>query len=102
VTESLTKKQVFDHQVKEILDERDALKLKLQDIAGVKKVYPTDANFILVKINNAKSIYQKLIEKGIVVRDRSNIKLCDDCLRITVGTKEENKVLIKTLEEVSD
>lgn len=101
VTESLTKKQVFDHQVKEILDERDALKLKLQDIAGVKKVYPTDANFILVKINNAKSIYQKLIEKGIVVRDRSNIKLCDDCLRITVGKKEENQELFETLGRIS-
>lgn len=101
VSDSLSKKDAFEKQVKEILTERDALMLKLQDIAGVKKVYETDANFILVKLNNAKTIYQKLIKKGIVVRDRSNVKLCDDCLRITVGTKEENNVLIKGLEEVS-
>jgi histidinol-phosphate aminotransferase len=101
VSESLTKKHAFDDQVKEILIERDNLNLKLQDIAGVKKVYPTDANFILVKINDAKTIYQKLIENGIVVRDRSNVKLCDDCLRITVGTKQENQEFSEILGRIS-
>lgn len=101
VLESLNNKDDFDKQVKAILTERDKLDQKLQDIPGVKKVYATDANFILVKINDAKSIYQKLIEKGIVVRDRSNVKLCDDCLRITVGTEKENKNLISTLMETS-
>jgi histidinol-phosphate aminotransferase len=101
VLESLERKQDFDRQVRTILSERDSLVLLLQDIPGVKKVYFTDANFILVKINEAKTMYQKLIEKGIVVRDRSNVKLCNDCLRITVGTKEENNDLISTLEQCS-
>jgi histidinol-phosphate aminotransferase len=101
VAESLDKKEVFDKQVNEILAERDTLNQQLQDIPGIKKVYPTDANFILVKINNAKSSYQKLIEKGIVVRDRSNVKLCDDCLRITVGNQVENENLIEVLKEIS-
>ncbi|WP_296621584.1 histidinol-phosphate transaminase [Marivirga sp.] len=101
VSDSLTKKDAFDKQVKEILAERDKLNQELQDIPGVKKVYATDANFILVKINDAKSIYQKLIEKGIVVRDRSNIKLCDNCLRIAVGTEKENENLIAALHQIT-
>jgi histidinol-phosphate aminotransferase len=101
VSKSLKNKNAFDNQVKVILAERDKLNLKLQDIPGVKKVYSTDANFILVKIDEAKNIYKKLITKGVVVRDRSNVKLCDDCLRITVGTKLENKNLISALMEIS-
>lgn len=101
VSKSLKNKKAFDNQVKEILAERDKLNLQLQDIPGVKHVYPTDANFILIKINHAKSIYQKLIEKGIVVRDRSNVKLCDDCLRITVGTEKENENLISALHQIT-
>ena len=100
VSKSLKNKKAFDNQVKEILAERDKLNLQLQDIPGVKHVYPTDANFILIKINHAKSIYQKLIEKGIVVRDRSNVKLCDDCLRITVGTEKENRELFLALTKI--
>ncbi|HET8860923.1 histidinol-phosphate transaminase [Marivirga sp.] len=102
VSESLFKKDAWDKQIKTILAERDVLNQKLQEIPGVKKVFATDANFILVKINNAKSIYQKLIEKGIVVRDRSNVKLCDDCLRITVGTEVENENLISALLDISN
>jgi histidinol-phosphate aminotransferase len=101
VSKSLKNKKAFDNQVKEILAERDKLNLQLQDIPGVKHAYPTDANFILIKINHAKSIYQKLIEKGIVVRDRSNVKLCDDCLRITVGTEKENENLISALHQIT-
>ncbi|WKV11958.1 histidinol-phosphate transaminase [Marivirga harenae] len=101
VAESLSKKQIFDNQVKAIIAERDDLFLKLQDIAGVKKVYPTDANFILVEINDAKEIYQNLLKNGIVVRDRSNVSLCNDCLRITVGTKEENEAIIRGLEGIT-
>jgi len=100
VSKSLKNKNAFDKQVKAILAERDNLNQKLQDIPGVKKVYHTDANFILVKINDAKSIYQNLIEQGIVVRDRSNVKLCDDCLRITVGTENENRELFMALTKI--
>jgi histidinol-phosphate aminotransferase len=65
----------------------------------VEKVYPSDANFILVKIKDARKIYEYLLTKGIVVRDRSNVKLCDNCLRITVGTEEENTLLVDALIE---
>ncbi|WP_375581224.1 histidinol-phosphate transaminase [Marivirga tractuosa] len=101
VSDSLKNKEGFNKQIKLILAERDKLNQELQDVPGIKKVYASDANFILVKLNEAKSIYQKLIEKGIVVRDRSNVKLCDDCLRITVGTELENKKLISALAKIS-
>jgi len=98
VLEALQNPEIFKKQLKIILSERDRLQVALQDIPSVKKVYESDANFLLVKINQAKDLYQKLIEKEIVVRDRSNVQLCDDCLRITVGTEEENKHLIKNLQ----
>ena len=68
----------------------------------VEKVYPSDANFILVKIKDARKIYEALTEKGIVVRDRSKVKLCDNCLRITVGTEEENTLLVDAMMEYID
>ncbi len=83
--------------VAEILIERSKLTQQLHEIKIVKKVYPSDANFVLVKIENARMIYNKLVSRGVIVRDRSSIILCDDCLRITVGTPEENKLLIKEL-----
>ncbi len=88
-------------QVKEIISEREILQQLLTDVPGVKKIYPSDANFLLVQINDAANKYKSLIEKGAVVRDRSKVMLCEDCLRITVGTKEENRQLIKLLEEIS-
>lgn len=83
--------------VAEILRQRNELAEQLSKVSLVKKVYPSDANFLLVKIDNAKKIYKKLVESGIIVRDRSNVILCEDCLRITVGTPSENKVLINQL-----
>jgi histidinol-phosphate aminotransferase len=100
VLDSLINKDAFDKQVKAILTERDKLDQKLQDIPGVKNVFATDANFILVQLNDVKAIYHKLIMKGIVVRDRSTVKLCDDCLRITVGTEKENLKLVNTLVKI--
>jgi histidinol-phosphate aminotransferase len=63
-------------------------------------VYPSDANFLLVKVSNAKEIYDYLLTKAIVVRDRSKVELCEGCLRITVGTKNENDQLIEALKAV--
>ncbi len=83
--------------VAEILHERKELAQQLSKISMVKKVFPSDANFLLVKIDNTKAIYKKLVEIGIIVRDRSNVILCNDCLRITVGTPAENKELINQL-----
>jgi histidinol-phosphate aminotransferase len=64
----------------------------------VQKVYPSDANFLLVKVADARAAYDHLLDNGIVVRDRSQVELCEGCLRITVGTKKENAELIKNLE----
>jgi histidinol-phosphate aminotransferase len=84
--------------IKETLTQRDKLVLELKDKDFVLDIYPSDANFILVKTIDAKGIYNFLVQKGIVVRDRSKVDLCEGCLRITVGTPEENNTLLKTLE----
>jgi histidinol-phosphate aminotransferase len=60
-------------------------------------VFPSDSNFLLVRMNDARKIYEQLCERGIIVRDRSKIVLCEDSLRITVGTPQENKKLIEAL-----
>ena len=88
--------QVND-MIKELVSMRDALADVFEQIPIVEKVYPSDANFILVKIKDARKIYEYLLTKGIVVRDRSNVKLCDNCLRITIGTEQENTILVDAL-----
>ncbi|MGV8878282.1 MAG: histidinol-phosphate transaminase [Sphingobacteriaceae bacterium] len=92
-------KQVNDW-IKETLLERDRLVLGLKDFKFVTDIYPSDANFILVKTTDAKATYNFLVEKGIVIRDRSKIALCEGCLRITVGTPAENNVLLATLKNI--
>ena len=85
--------------IRETLAERDKLVLELKDFDFVLDIYPSDANFILVKTTDPKGIYNYLVSKGIIVRDRSKVELCEGCLRITIGTPEENKTLIQTLKE---
>lgn len=84
-------------QVKKILIERDRLNKALQDFTFIEKVYPTDANFILIKVDDANNRYKQFLDNGIVIRNRSNQPLCDNCLRITIGTKEENLNVIEIL-----
>ena len=84
--------------IKEILVQRDKLVLQLKDFDFVLDIYPSDANFILVKTTDAKSIYNFLVDKGIIIRDRSKVELCEGCLRITVGTPAENELLIRSLQ----
>ncbi len=86
-----------DGWVRTIMLERDRMAAALKQLPAVIKVYRSDANFLLVKVKNATSLYQKLIRSGIVVRDRSSVILCDDCLRITIGTKDENQKLLNSL-----
>lgn len=76
---------------------RTALSAALQAFPFVKKVFPSDANFLLVRVDDAGRLYAYLKDKGIIVRNRSGIALCDNCLRITVGTAGENKSLITAL-----
>jgi histidinol-phosphate aminotransferase len=83
--------------IKQILKERLLLKSTLEGLRIVIETYPTDANFILAKFENPQKVYDFLVSKGIIVRDRSKVILCDDCLRITVGTKVENELLINEL-----
>lgn len=84
--------------IKETLLERDKLVLGLKNFSFVLEIYPSDANFILVKTVSPRDVYQFLVERGIIVRDRSKVELCEGCLRITVGTPAENKQLLTVLE----
>ena len=83
--------------VKTLKAERSRLVEELQKLSLVVCTYPTDANFILTKVKDANATYQHLVEKGIIVRNRNSVKLCGNCLRITVGTPEENKILLNEL-----
>lgn len=85
--------------IKETLVQRDIIVLGLKDFDFVVDIYPSDANFILVKTTDPKGIYNFLVQKGIIVRDRSKVELCEGCLRITVGTPSENEILLKTLQD---
>lgn len=86
--------------VKLIIAERVKMEELLKEFPFVNKVYPSDANFLLVKMNDAQGIYQYLIEQGVVVRDRAKVHLCEGSLRITIGTSDENNRLWKTLKEL--
>jgi histidinol-phosphate aminotransferase len=85
--------------VKMIIFQRDKLRNELEEFEFVTKIYPSDANFLLVKVTNAKEIYSFLRENGIIVRDRSRVNLCDNCLRITIGSPDENFQLIHILKK---
>jgi histidinol-phosphate aminotransferase len=86
--------------IEQILGERDKLTRQLREFPFVLNIYPSDANFILVKMHDARGIYEFLREKGVIVRDRSRVFLCDESLRITVGSPGENDQLINTLKEL--
>ncbi len=86
--------------IKIILEERDKLTTLLKDLSFVTKIYPSDSNFILIKVDDADLRYKQLIDKGIVLRNRSKELLCDNCLRITIGTPSENEILFKNFSEL--
>lgn len=83
--------------IREIVEERKRLNEQLAQLPFVLKIYPSEANFILVKTNDPKRIYKYLTDQKIIIRDRSTVQLCEGALRITVGTREENKQLIEKL-----
>jgi histidinol-phosphate aminotransferase len=92
--EALRDEKRKDACVKEILAERQILSKELKKLRIVRQVFKSDSNFLLVKVLDAPSTYQYLMNLGIIVRDRSRVALCENCLRITVGTPDENKSLI--------
>ena len=95
--EALSDPQSMISKVDILLAERVWLTTALRELKSVIRVFDSDANFVLVRIQNADQVYRKLIELKIVVRNRSTVILCDQCLRITVGLPEENRKLIKAL-----
>jgi len=84
-------------EIKSIIKQREELLKVLLDVKYVEKIYPTEANFILIKVDDANKRYDDLIAKGIVIRNRTTQPLCENCLRLTIGTEEENKKLIEAL-----
>lgn len=97
VIQALDNIQWVNDQIKQTVSERQRLVEALRELTIVTKIYPSDANFILVKVVDANAIYDYLAQRGIVVRDRSRVELCEGCLRITIGKPEENDSVIQTL-----
>lgn len=95
--EALQNVAVKDQYVAAILEQRGWLENELKKLACVVKIYPSDANFMLVKTTDGRKIYDFLIDQKVIVRDRSSVTLCEGCLRITVGTPEENKILVEKM-----
>jgi len=85
--------------VKTLIEERAYLENEFAALVCTEKIYPSDANFFLAKVSDAKAIYNYLVAKGIIVRNRTSITLCKDCLRVTVGTREENNQLLEALKQ---
>ncbi|WP_299242353.1 histidinol-phosphate transaminase [uncultured Aquimarina sp.] len=81
-------------EVASILEEREKMIISLKDVSFVKEVYKTDANFILIKVDDATKRYDQLLKEGVVIRNRTTQPLCENTLRLTVGTSEENKALL--------
>ena len=86
--------------IKITVEEREKLSANLLELNTVKKVYPSDANFILVEVDDAAKTYNALVDQGIIIRDRSKVTLCEGCLRITIGTQKENETLLNALKSI--
>lgn len=98
---ALDEVEQVNEMIRELVKERAVLETALKKLSFVQHIHPSDANFLLVKTNAARAIYEYLLTKGIVIRDRSKVELCDGCLRITVGTEKENQQLINDLNNFS-
>lgn len=90
----------MESQREMIMQERERMIKNLQSIPIVRKIYSTDANFVLVKVDDANITYNKLVEDGIIVRNRNKVSLCNGCLRITIGTETENMLLVSALKRM--
>ncbi|QIK53110.1 histidinol-phosphate transaminase [Dysgonomonas sp. HDW5B] len=100
VQSELDKIQLKEEWVKTLLAQRVYLVQELLKISFIEKIYPSDANFILVKVPDANDTYNKLVNQGIIIRNRNTVSLCNGCLRVTIGTKEENNKLIGALKSI--
>lgn len=95
--ELLRNSEKLQRWTNDVKREREVVVPALKEVRCVVKVYPTDANFVLVKVTDAVRIYNYLVDRGIVVRNRNNVQLCGNCLRITIGSKEENNEVLGAL-----
>jgi histidinol-phosphate aminotransferase len=95
--EMLQRYYEIERWVKTLKEERDALVERFKSLPCVEHVYPTDANFFLTRVTDAPAIYNYLVSEGIIVRNRHNVTLCKNCLRVTVGTTGENEKLVNAL-----
>ncbi len=98
--ELILKENEKNEWVKVLIEEREKIAKQLDELPFVQNIYPSEANFILVKMYDARGVYDYLVENGIIVRDRSKVVLCDDSLRITIGSVEENEILMEKLKEL--
>ncbi|WP_026713623.1 histidinol-phosphate transaminase [Flavobacterium daejeonense] len=98
--ERLNDQEKINREISSILTERDTLLDVLNHVSFVEKIYPTEANFILIKVDDANKRYDELIAKGIVIRNRTTQPLCENTLRLTIGTAEENKKLMEALQSI--
>lgn len=101
ILDALENRFKVEKMIAEIISERENLIENLREFLFVTKIYPSDANFVLVKTTDAEGIYKFLLDEKIVVRNRSNVELCANCLRITIGTPDENLSLLKALKKLS-
>jgi histidinol-phosphate aminotransferase len=97
---ALTNISQVNDWIKITVEQRDKLSTDLAELPIVKRVYPSDANFILVRVEDASATYNTLVEQGIIIRDRSKVTLCEGCLRITIGTAQENETLLNALKNI--
>ncbi|PKB44281.1 histidinol-phosphate aminotransferase [Cellulophaga sp. RHA19] len=107
LTQQRAKERVLDldsvkQEVSEIMKEKEVLSKVLLEVGFVEKVYASDANFILAKVDDATKRYNQLLQKGIVIRNRTTQPLCENTLRFTVGTPKENKQLISALNQINN
>ncbi len=100
--EALSSIDKVNKNIKITVEQRGILQEQLNEFAFIKKIYPSDANFILIKTSDADKLYHYLSGKKIIVRNRSREPSCENCLRVTVGTPEENKILIEALKKYQD
>ncbi|WP_306350117.1 histidinol-phosphate transaminase [Flavobacterium sp. '19STA2R22 D10 B1'] len=98
--DKLNNLEIIQNEINAIIESKVTLLKVLDSVKWIAEIYPTDANFVLIKVDNATLRYQQLLEKRIVIRNRSSDFGCENCLRITIGTKEENEYLIDVLQKI--
>ena len=93
-------RQPIDDQVACIVQQRGVVAERLRALPVVERVYPSDANFLLVKVRDADAAYEHLVQRGIIVRNRNRVLQCAGCLRITIGLPQENEKMLQSLAEL--